>query len=139
MKKPYIGKEIQKNPRRELQMLTTKSNSQHYRNLEAEILEREAKAEGIGKTVFARLLLLKALREHRVNKAIEEYINGKCSVGYAATRAGVLIRDLLNELIKRGYFLRYDEEDAIKDLENAEENGKKIQCCCKLYSINILK
>jgi len=58
------------------------------------LLEEEARKEGIGKSVLARKLLIEALAERRIKRAIEEYLEGKCSLGYAASIAKLSIRGL---------------------------------------------
>ena len=90
---------------------------------DALLLEEEAKREGVGKSVLARRLLRKALRELRIERAIEEYKEGKCSLGYAAEMAGLSIRDFISELIKRNILIQYSLEDLEEDLKAAEEYG----------------
>jgi len=90
---------------------------------DALLLEEEAKREGVGKSVLARRLLRKALRELRIERAIEEYKECKCSLGYAAEMAGLSIRDFISELIKRNILIQYSLEDLEEDLKAAEEYG----------------
>ena len=82
---------------------------------DAEFLEEEARKEGIGKSVLARKLLIEAIAECRIKRAIEEYLDEKCSLGYAASIAKLSIRDFLAELIRRGYVLRYTKENLEKN------------------------
>jgi len=91
---------------------------------DAEILEEEARRQGVGKSVLARRILRKALREMRIERAIEEYREGKCSLGYAAKIAGLSIRDFISELAKRNILLQYTIEDLEEDLKAAEEYAK---------------
>ncbi len=86
---------------------------------EAEILEEEAKREGIKKSVLARRLLVKAIRELRLERALREYSEGRCSLGYAAELAGLTIREFLSELVKREGVLQYSLEELREDFEAA--------------------
>ena len=88
---------------------------------EAKLLEEEAKREGVAKSVLARTLLVKAIRERVLERAIEEYVSGKCSLGYAAKMAGLSIREFLSELVKRGIVLKYSLSELEEDLKAAEE------------------
>ncbi len=85
---------------------------------EAEILE-EARRVRVGKSVLARMLLVKALGELRVRRAVEEYVEGRCSLGYAAQLAGLSVREFLSELARRGVTLRYALEELVEDFEAA--------------------
>jgi len=86
---------------------------------EAEILEEEAKRAGVGKSVLARMLLIKAIRELRVERAVKEYVEGKCSLGYAAQLADMSVREFLSELVRRRVPIQYAYEDLVEDLEAA--------------------
>jgi len=87
---------------------------------EAKLLE-EAMREGIPKPVLARSLLIKAIREKVLKRAIKEYTSGKCSLGYAAKIAGLSIREFISELVKRGITLKYSPNELEEDLKTAEE------------------
>jgi len=88
---------------------------------DAKILEGEAKKEGIGKSVLARILLKKALRERILERAIKEYISGRCSLEFAAEIAGFSLREFISELHSRNIVLKYSLEDLLEDLKMAEK------------------
>ena len=86
---------------------------------EAEILEEEAKREGIKRSVLARRLLVKAIRELRLERALKEYSEGRCSLGYAAELAGLTLREFLLELVRREKLLQYSLDELREDFEAA--------------------
>lgn len=88
---------------------------------DARILEEEAKREGVGKSVLARILLRKALREKILERAIKEYVSGKCSLEFAAEMTGLSLREFISELHSRSIVLKYSLEDLLEDLKMAEK------------------
>jgi len=88
---------------------------------EAKLLEEEAKRENLKKSVLARKLIIEALHKRRIENAVKEYVDGKCSLGYAARVAGLDIRDFISELIKRGHTIKYEIEEYLEDMRAVDE------------------
>ena len=90
---------------------------------EAELLEEEARREKLRKSVLARKLIVESLHRKRIDRAIEEYIEGKCSLGYAAKMAKLDIREFIARLISKGHMIKYEMEEYLEDLKAVEGIG----------------
>ncbi len=90
---------------------------------EAKLLEEEARRENLKKSVLARKLIIESLRARRIERAIDEYVKGRCSLSYAANMAKLDLREFIAHLISRGYTIRYGIEELTEDLKAVEELG----------------
>jgi len=88
---------------------------------EAKLLEEEARRENLKKSVLARKLIIEALHRRRIENAVQEYVEGKCSLGYAARTAGLDLRDFISELIRRGHAIKYEIDEYLEDLRALDE------------------
>ena len=79
---------------------------------ESYVLEVEKIAEREGKSISEALheIFEKGLRDYKIEKTIEGYLNGSLSQGAAAEEAGITLQEFHQELKRRGFVLRMDEK-----------------------------
>lgn len=63
-----------------------------------------------------RYVLEKGLTKALLEKAIEEYVNGRATTAKAAEIAGLSLREMNAELARRGILLHYGEAELEEDL-----------------------
>lgn len=63
-----------------------------------------------------RYVLEKGLDKTMLEKAVEEYVNGRATTAKAAQIAGLSLREMNAELARRGVSLHYGEADLEEDL-----------------------
>ncbi|MBI2445923.1 UPF0175 family protein [Candidatus Micrarchaeota archaeon] len=63
-----------------------------------------------------RYVLEKGLSKALLEKAIEEYVNGRATTAKAAEIAGLSLREMNAELARRGVSLHYGQSDLEEDL-----------------------
>ena len=86
-------------------MKVTKMRFEESRTLE---VEKIARREGKSISEVLQEILEKGLREYKIEKAIENYLNGSLSQGAAAEEAGLTTQEFHQELKRRGFALRID-------------------------------
>jgi predicted HTH domain antitoxin len=92
--------------------LTTRAPDALVREIEA--LARE---EHLDKSALIRRLLAEALHEKRKEKALEQYRDGKVSIGKAASIARVSIWEFMDLVREKGLHIDYGSEELYEDLE----------------------
>lgn len=84
-------------------------------------IERISQEEHLDKSAVARRLLEKAVREHRLEAAVDRYREGNTTLRTAATKAGMPLREFINELSHREIPLAYGPKDLEEDLQGPIE------------------
>lgn len=79
-------------------------------------IERISQEERLDKSAVTRRLLEAAVREHKLETAIERYRDGELTLRGAAELAGRSLRELMTELARREVPLVYGEKDLEEDL-----------------------
>ena len=80
-------------------------------------IEEAAGQESVDKGAMVRRLIGSGLKEYRIKKAFESYVEGKISLWKAASQAGLTYRGALEELKKRNIPFRYEKEDLDVDID----------------------
>ncbi|MEA3294581.1 MAG: UPF0175 family protein [Euryarchaeota archaeon] len=80
-------------------------------------IEEACRQEAVDKATMLRKLVDNGLTEYRTKKAFESYMEGKISLGKAATMARITYRGALEELKKRNIPFRYDKNDLDVDIQ----------------------
>lgn len=81
-----------------------------------EEIERISQEEHLDKSSVTRRLLEAAVREHKLETAIERYREEQVTLRGAAAHADRSLRELIGELARREVPLAYGEEDLEEDL-----------------------
>ncbi len=84
-------------------------------------IERISQEERLDKSAVTRRLLEAAVREHKLETAIERYREGALTLRGAAEQAGRSLREMLTELAKREVPVAYAEEDLAEDLTGLQD------------------
>lgn len=84
-------------------------------------IERISEEEQLDKSAVARRLLEKAVREHRMDSAVDTYREGTTTLRSAAEKAGVPLRAFIHELSRREVPLAYGPKDLEEDLQGPVE------------------
>jgi predicted HTH domain antitoxin len=79
-------------------------------------IEEAAGQESVDKGAMVRKLIGSGLKEYRIKKAFESYVEGKISLWKAANQAGLTYRGALEELKIRNIPFRYEKEDLDVDI-----------------------
>jgi predicted HTH domain antitoxin len=87
-------------------------------DIEREI-RRISKAERLEKSAIVRRLLSKAIREWRIEHALEEYGQGKVTLWRAAKSAGLSLRQMMTLAAQKGVPFQYALDDLRDDFEEA--------------------
>ncbi len=74
-----------------------------------------------------RRLLWKSIAQEKLENALKDYIDDKISLGKAAEIAGISIWQMLDELKKRNFTLKYKISEAELEIENILRKFKKIE------------
>ena len=82
-----------------------------------EFVKLEAKEEKADKAKIIRELIEKG----RLQVSIEQYSKGKISLGKAAEKAGITIREMMDKLAELGIQNPMTKEQYLQGLKNAEE------------------
>lgn len=88
-------------------------------------LDEKAEEEGLDRTAVLKKALEKSVKEWRIEKAAENYKEGKISLSKAAETAGLPVDKTMEELSKRG----------IKSDLAAEEFKKSLNTAFKLFKV----
>jgi predicted HTH domain antitoxin len=80
-------------------------------------IEEACRQEAVDKATMLRKIVGNGLTEYRIKKAFESYMEGKISLGKAATMAGITYRGALEELKKRNIPFRYEIKDLDVDIQ----------------------
>ncbi len=67
-----------------------------------------------------RRLLSKAVQDWQIDHALEQYKDGKITIGRAAQMAGVPLREMIAIAAKKGIPFQYNLDDLKEDFQAAE-------------------
>lgn len=76
------------------------------------IIEKVAKEENVDRTSAIKILIDKGWKELRLEKALEDYRDGKISIDKAARIAGLTVHEMMDEAAAKGI----RTEESIADL-----------------------
>lgn len=79
-------------------------------------LEKITERENLDRSTVVRKLLRRAIKDYKLDEALERYQNRKVSLGKAAEEAGVGLRKILSEAKKKDIHFDYKEESLGEDL-----------------------
>lgn len=88
-----------------------------------EEIEKISRDEQLDKSAVTRRLLDAAVREHKLETAIDQYQSGEVTLRGAAEHASRPLRELLDELARRDVTLPYGETDLQEDLTGLPDGG----------------
>jgi len=81
------------------------------------IIEKVANEENVDRTAAIKILIGKGWKEFRLEKAIQEYRDGKVSIDRAAKIAGLTVHEMMDEALIKG--IKVDE--SISELRRGVE------------------
>ncbi len=76
--------------------------------------------EHLDKSTVVRRLLSKAVQDWQIDHALEQYKDGKITIGRAAQMAGVPLREMIAIAAKKGIPFQYSLDDLKEDFQAAE-------------------
>lgn len=83
-------------------------------------IARIAKEENLDKSAVIRRLLSDALKKRQIQRALEEYKEGRITLARAARMADVSLRKMMQLAAEAGVPFQYSLEDLRKDFETAK-------------------
>lgn len=86
-----------------------------------EKIARIAKEEKLDKSAVIRRLLSDAIMKRQIERALDEYREGRITLARAARMAGVSLRKMMHLAAEAGVPFQYSLEDLRKDFEAAVE------------------
>ncbi len=84
-------------------------------------IEKISRIEHLDKSTVVRRLLSKAVREWLIENALEQYRDGKITIGKAANMVGIPIREMIATAAKTGIPFQYNIDDLQEDFRAAEK------------------
>lgn len=84
-------------------------------------LEKITERENLDRSTVVRKLLRRAIKDYKLDEALEKYQNREVSLEKAAEEAGVGLRKLLSEARKRDVHFDYTKESLGEDLRVEDE------------------
>lgn len=84
-------------------------------------LEKIVEKEHLDRSAIVRRLLERAIRDYKLEEALERYRERKISLGKAAEHAGVSLREILSEMGKKGIQFDYSTESLEEDIRASNE------------------
>ena len=91
----------------------------------AQLLEEIAREEKVDKSTILVRALDHYVREWKIKKAIESYMNGSATLPKAAEIAGISVWEMIELLAERGIFSQYSIEDLEEDLRALKYEEEK--------------
>ncbi len=76
--------------------------------------------EHLDKSTVVRRLLSKAVQDWQIDHALEQYKDGKITIGRAAQMAGVPLREMIAHAARKGIPFQYSLDDLKEDFQAAE-------------------
>ncbi len=76
--------------------------------------------EHLDKSTVVRRLLSKAVQDWQIDHALEQYKDGKITIGRAARIAGMPLREMIAIAAKKGIPFQYSLSDLKEDFQAAE-------------------
>ena len=83
----------------------------------AKMIDDIADREGMDRSTVIRRFLLKAVKNWLIERNMEEYEDGKITLWQAATRCGLSLWEMINEVKKREIRVPYTLEELREDLK----------------------
>jgi len=87
-----------------------------------EELDRISEEESIDKSAVTRKMLEKAVKEHKVDKALEKYEEKEVSMRKAAKLADLNLWQFIEKMKEEGVRQHYSEEDLEEDLKAVKDD-----------------
>ncbi len=84
------------------------------------IIKNISSIEHLDKSTVVRRLLSKAVQDWQIDHALEQYKDGKITIGRSAQMAGVPLREMIAIAAKKGIPFQYSLDDLKEDLQAAE-------------------
>ena len=84
----------------------------------AKELDEVAKREGMDRSTVIRRFLLKALKDWRIERSLKEYDDGKTTLWQAASRCGLSLWEMINEVRMREIHVPYTLQELREDLKD---------------------
>lgn len=75
-----------------------------------------AKKENLDRTAIMRRLIAKAIKDYKIDTAINQYIHEKVSISKAAADADITIFEIEGYLVRMGYKSSYSGRDLKREL-----------------------
>lgn len=80
-----------------------------------------AREEKLDKSAVIRRLLSEALKQRQIERALNEYKEGKITLAKASRMAGISLRKMMQLAAEAGVPFQYSVDDLRKDFEAAKE------------------
>jgi predicted HTH domain antitoxin len=84
-------------------------------------LKELSKIENIDTSTTVRKLLVRAIKDWKIEYALEKYKNGTFSLGKAAEFADISVLEFIESLKAKRVLLNYDNDELSKDIKSALE------------------
>lgn len=84
-------------------------------------IEIISRIEHLDKSTVVRRLLSKAVQDWLIENALEQYRDGKITIGKAANMVGIPIREMIAIATKKGIPFQYSLDDLEEDFRAAEK------------------
>ncbi len=82
-----------------------------------EELNQIADEEHLDRTTIIRKLMSNAIENYKRDKALRKYEQGKISISKAAEDTGLIVGEIEEYMIRKGYRSKYSTEDLERELE----------------------
>lgn len=83
----------------------------------AKIIDEIARKEGMDRSTVIRRFLLKAVKDWLIEESLKEYEEGKITLWQAASKCGLSLWEMINEVKKRIIHVPYGLNDLKEDLK----------------------
>ncbi|KPV65010.1 MAG: Ribbon-helix-helix protein, copG family [Candidatus Bathyarchaeota archaeon BA1] len=83
----------------------------------AKLIDEVAKREGMDRSTVIRRFLSKAVKDWLIERSLEDYEQGRVTLWQAATRCGLSLWEIINEVKKREIHVPYTLEELREDLK----------------------
>ncbi|MFZ3384269.1 MAG: UPF0175 family protein [Candidatus Methanoperedens sp.] len=84
-------------------------------------IENISRIEHLDKSTVVRRLLSKAVQDWLIENALEQYRDGKITIGKAANMVGIPLREMIAIASKKGIPFQYGLDDLQEDFRAAEK------------------
>jgi predicted HTH domain antitoxin len=92
-----------------------------------EYIDKEAQKESVDRSVVIRRLIEKGAEEFKKEKAAKNYMEGKISISGAAENAGLMIPEMVNYLVCKGFRSEYSIDDFRRGVNLLEKKQQQIK------------
>ena len=90
-----------------------------------EYIDKEAEKESVDRSVVIRRLIEKGTAEFKKEKAAKLYVEGKISISGAAEIAGLMIPEMVDYLVCKGFRSEYSIDDFRRGVTLLEKKQQK--------------